>query len=79
MEHIKIEIKGTSVKYAELTAEQDYCFYDIDEAERSYTKKIATPILDENELQRKFIVVQGNAETLNEQLAKEREEQEAND
>jgi hypothetical protein len=76
MEHINIEIKGNSVKYAELTAEQGYCFYDVDETERSYTESIATPITDEIELERKFKVVYGDAEKLNEELAKEREKSE---
>ena len=75
MEHIKIEIKGKFTKYAELTAHCGYCFYDIDEEQRQYMTSIATPILDETELARKYIVVQGNAEKLNEQLEKEREVQ----
>lgn len=78
MEHINIEIKGNSVKYAELKAEQGYCFYDVDETERSYTESIATPITDESELQRKFIVVLGYADVLNKQLETEKEEMQRN-
>jgi formylmethanofuran dehydrogenase subunit C len=71
MEHIKIEIKGNINKYAELTVENGYCFYDVDEQERQYITSISTPILDINELARKYIVVKGNAEKLNKQLEEE--------
>ena len=73
MEHLKITIKGNNYKYAELIAEQGYCFYDIDlpEQERIYMTYIATPILDNDELKHKYVVVQGNAEQLNEELQKE--------
>lgn len=75
MEHIKIEIKGNIYKYAKLTADYGYCFYDIDAEERNYITSISTPITDETELARKYIVVQGNAEKLNAELEKEREVQ----
>lgn len=68
MEHIKIEIKGKIYKYAELTADYGYCFYDVDDEQRQYMTYIATPIIDYVELARKYIVVQGNAEKLNEEL-----------
>ena len=71
MEHIKIEIKGNIHKYAELIAEQGYCFYDIDSEEKQYFEKIFTPITDLDELKRKYVVVQGNAEQLNAELQKE--------
>jgi hypothetical protein len=71
MEHIKIEIKGKFTKYAELRADYGYCFYDIDDEERNYMTYIATPIIDETELARKYVVVFGNAEKLNEELEKE--------
>lgn len=67
MEHIKIEILGKFTKYAELTAEQGYCFYDIDDEQRYYMISIATPITDIEELKRKYIVVQGDADELNEE------------
>lgn len=73
MEYIKIEIKGNIHKYAELTADQGYCFYDVDEENIHYMTAIATPIIDENELARKYIVVQGDADKLNEELIKQME------
>ena len=71
MEHIKIEFKGNIHRYAELTADYGYCFYDVDDEQRQYMTYIATPILDETELIRKFVVVQGDAEKMNEELQKE--------
>lgn len=70
MEHITIEIKGKFTKYAELTAENGYCVYDVDAIleERYYTTNISTPILDETELARKYVVVQGDADVLNNEL-----------
>lgn len=67
MEHLNLQIKGKFTKYAELWAEHGYCFYDVDatDEDRNYLTRIITPILDENELQRKFIVVQGAADELN--------------
>jgi hypothetical protein len=70
MEHIRIEIKGKFTKYAELRADYDYCFYDIDDEEINYMTYIATPITDISELTRKYCVVQGNAQKLNEELRK---------
>lgn len=72
MEHITIEIKGKFTKYAELTAENGYCFYDADVIleERYYTTNISTPIVDETELSKKYAVIQGNSDVLNEELAK---------
>ena len=65
---IKTEIIGRFRNYTRLQAEQGYCFYDADESVRSYMESIDTPILDDTELERKFIVVKGNAEQLNEEL-----------
>ena len=73
MEHIRIEIKGVSIKYAELKAEEGYCFYDVNEKERNYLTAIATPIVDINKLAETYIVVEGNADELNEKLMKEME------
>lgn len=75
MEHLSIEIKGNFTKYAEITAEQGYCFYDVDEEARQYAEKIFTPIIDESELARKYVVVLGYANVLNEELERQREEQ----
>lgn len=79
MEHLSIEIKGKFTKYAEITAEQGYCFYDVDEEERQYIEKIFTPITDESELARKYVVVLGYANVLNEELERQREEQRKED
>ena len=65
MEHIKIEIKGKFTKYAELIAEQGYCFYDVGDEERYYTTSTATPITNIEELKRKYVVVQGDDDELN--------------
>lgn len=65
MEHLKIAIKGKYTKHAEITAEQGYCFYDVNNEERVYFEKIFTPITDMVEIERKYIVVEGNAEELN--------------
>ena len=70
---IKKEIQGKFNKYTQLTSLNGYCFYDIDETERSYLTSITTPITDEVELERKYVVVLGNADKLNEELQKERE------
>lgn len=74
MEHINIEIKGKFNQYAVLTAEQGYCFYDVNEEERNYLTQIFTPVVDEAELEKTYVVVQGYADKLNKQLEKEREE-----
>jgi hypothetical protein len=79
MEHLSIEMKGKFTKYAEITAEQGYCFYDVDEEERKYFEKIFTPIIDETEIARKYVVVLGYAHVLNEELARQREEQRKED
>ena len=67
---IKREIQGRFSRYTEITSQAGYCFYDVDEAERSYLTSILTPITDEAELERKYIVVKGDAEKLNEEMAK---------
>lgn len=73
---IKKEIQGRIGNYTELKALDGYCFYDVDAEERNYLTGIATPITNEAELERKFKVVYGNADELNEELAKEREKSE---
>lgn len=67
---IKKEIQGRFNKYTELRSLQGYCFYDADEEQRQYMTSILTPITDEAELQRKYVVVYGNADKLNEELRK---------
>ena len=73
---IKTEIiQGKTINYAQLTALSGYCFYDIDAIEeKAYMTKLTTPITDINELERKYVVVQGNADLLNQELEKLREE-----
>ena len=72
---IKKEIQGRFNNYLELTAEVGYCFYDVDDEERQYTTRVALPITSEEELHRRFKAVYGDAEKLNEELTKQREEQ----
>jgi hypothetical protein len=67
MEHVEIELLGKFTKYAVLVAEQGYCFYDVDDEQRYYMTKITTPITDIEELKRKYVVIYGNAEKLNEE------------
>ena len=67
--NIKI-INGRFKNYAEVRSPQGYCFYDIDAEEKNYLEKIFTPISDKRELERKFVLVEGNADELNEELSK---------
>ena len=70
---IKKDIQGRFNNYTELTSLQGQCFYDVDDEERQYMTSILTPITDEAELERKYVVVMGNADVLNEELQKQRE------
>lgn len=72
MEHIKIEILGNIHKYSYIVADYGYCFYDVDDEQRYYMTSISTPIIDEVEIARKYVVVEGNADDLNAELEKER-------
>ena len=72
MEHVKITIMGNIHKYSYLEVEQGYCFYDVDDEQRQYMNSISTPIIDETELARKYIVVLGNADKLNKEIEQER-------
>lgn len=74
MKLIITTIQGKFRNFTEVRSPQGYCFYDVDEAERHYTEYIATPILDRAELERKFVLVEGNADELNEELQKKVEE-----
>ena len=76
MELIINIINGKFRTYSEVRSPQGYCFYDADETERDYTEFIITPITDRDELKRKFVLVEGSSDELNEQLILEREEQE---
>lgn len=64
-------INGRFNDYAKVWVVDGYCFYDADSEERQYFDSIITPITDVLELKRKFVVVQGNAEKLNEELVLE--------
>lgn len=70
---MKKEIQGRFTTYTELTSQAGYCFYDADDEERNYLTSIMTPITDEAELERKYVVVQGDADKLNDELQKQRE------
>ena len=72
MEHIKITLKGKYSLYSELVADFGYCFYDVDAEDRQYMTYLATPVTDMAELTRKYVVIQGNAEKLNEELEAQR-------
>ena len=71
MELIIKTINGKFRTYVEVRSPLGYCFYDVDAEERNYLEYIATPILNEEELKRKFVLVEGNADALNEQLQQE--------
>lgn len=65
--NIKI-IEGKFNKFAEVSSPENYCFYDKDAEERNYIEKIFTPITDRDKIEEKFILVEGNADILNEEL-----------
>jgi hypothetical protein len=68
MENVIIkEIQGKYINYVEITALPNYCFYDIDNP-NYYMTKIATPNTNIEELAKKYIVVEGDADKLNEEL-----------
>lgn len=71
MEHLKITLKGKYSLYAEIVADYGYCFYDVEDEQRNYIAYIATPITNEAEIARKYVVVQGEAEKLNKELESE--------
>lgn len=76
MELIIKEIIGKFRNYTEVYAPDGFCFYDKDDEEINYLTSITTPILDAKILKSKFILVEGNADILNEELMKKREEKE---
>lgn len=71
MEPIINLVNGTFRIYAEVRSPKGYCFYDIDATERNYITYIATPIIDKTEIERKFILIEGDADKLNELKEKE--------
>ena len=75
MELIINYVNGKFRTYTEVRSPLGYCFYDVDAEEKNYLEYIATPILNEEELKRKFVLVEGNAEELNEELQKTTVEQ----
>lgn len=69
MELIIKHITGKTINYSEVTAPAGYCFYDKDEENRNYMEKIFTPMTDVAEILNKYVLVEGNAEKLNEEVA----------
>ena len=71
MELIIKHINGRFTNYSEVTAPNGYCFYDKDEENRNYMEKIITPVTDVEKLHNQFLLVEGNADKLNEELQNE--------
>ena len=69
MELIIKNIQGKTITYSEVYAPAGYCFYDKDEKDRNYMEKIYTPMTDVAEILNKYILVEGSAEKLNEEVA----------
>lgn len=72
MELIIKKIYGKTITYSDVYAPCGYCFYDKDEEHRSYMERVTSPIIDEQLLREKYIIVQGNAEKLNEELTNDK-------
>lgn len=73
---LKIDlVQGRFINFAKVSVDDGFCFYDIDESEteRSYMTDLTTPVTDEAELRRKYVVVEGDAEKLNEELEEKRQ------
>lgn len=68
MELIIRFINGKFRTYTEVKSPDGYCFYDVDAQDRNYMESISTPMLNEDDIKRKFILVEGDAEMLNEEL-----------
>lgn len=64
-------INGKSRSYADVRVPTGYCFYDSTADDKTYMERVITPIINENELRQRFIVVQGNYETLNNERSAE--------
>lgn len=71
MELIITKINGRFRDYSEVISPYGYCFYDKDEENVNYITKITTPIIDEQVIRNKFVLVQGNADDLNAKLMEE--------
>lgn len=71
MELIIKKINGKFNDYSEVTAPYGYCFYDKDEQDRNYMERIFTPVTDVEKLREQFVLVEGNADKLNEELHNE--------
>ena len=69
MELIIKNIQGKTITYSEVYAPEGYCFYDKDEENRNYMEKIFTPMTDEVAIREKYILVEGSAEKLNEEIS----------
>lgn len=76
MELIIKQINGRFNNYTEVYAPKGYCFYDKDNEDMNYLTSITTPIMDTGTLKSKFVLVEGNADLLNDELMKQREEKE---
>lgn len=68
MELIINIINGRFNNYSKVWVSNGYCFYDVDDEQRQYMTSITTPLTDETEIKRKYVVVMGDAEKLNEEL-----------
>lgn len=69
MELIIKKINGKFNDYSEVTAPYGYCFYDKDEQDRDYMERVFTPVTDVEKLREQFVLVEGNADKLNEEVA----------
>ena len=69
MELIIKNIGGRFINYSEVTAPVGYCFYDKDEENRNYMERIFTPVTNIEEIRNKYVLVEGSAEKLNEEVA----------
>ena len=76
-EGIKMQIVvGKFITYSELLANDGYCFYDknTSEDERQYYTSIKTPEKDVLVLKDQYVAVLGNADVLNDEVAKKLEQ-----
>ncbi len=76
-EHLKLNIiEGKYTNYGEIISDEGYCFYDknMKEEEIIYYNSIKNPSTNIENLKKQYIVVKGNAEQLNEEIAKRMEE-----
>lgn len=69
---VKLNIEILSNKSI-ITAPNGYCFYDTLQKERMYITKLITPTININELEKRYIVIEGDANILNAELQQEDE------